>query len=136
MAGRLQVSHGHRLRAETVVADGHQDQPDLAAVRAGQGLLQRGKVDVALERCRAVEIGRFRARQVPGLRADQFDIGVGGIEMSVAKADLPGREQTGEEHALAGPALVHRQDERIPGEVVNLVVEAEPRPGTSVRLVA
>jgi hypothetical protein len=56
--------------------------------------------------------------------------------MSIAEADLTRPKQAGEEHALAGAALMHREDERIPSEVVNLVAESEPGPRSRVGLIA
>jgi len=56
-----------------------------------------------------INVLALRGQQIHGLRAGIFDIGAGGIEMTVVGDDRAWLQARGGQNTFGGQALVHRQ---------------------------
>ena len=108
-ADAAQVRQRHRLPAAGVVGDGHHDERHAIAVALEQRL-ERGEIDVALERMNDGRLTPFRDHQVARLGLLDLDVRARRVEVVVVRHDLSGVEDGVKQDALGGAALMRRDD--------------------------
>ena len=79
----LNVFHGNRLAAAGVVCHRQHDQWNALRSYARDELFQRGYIHVSFERMFQAGLFSLCDGKVHGFSADEFDIGPGGIEVSI-----------------------------------------------------
>ena len=136
LAHAAQVLQRDRLPAAGVVGDGHHHERHALAVRS-QRALERGEVDVALERVHAATArgprrSRGRAPRPPRPRCWRASCRSG----CCWGRPRPASSTAVEQDALGGAALVRRDDVAEAGQVLDHVAEAVEGAAPGVRLVA
>ncbi len=100
------VFHGHRLTAAGIVGDCQHHQRNAFAAHSRDQSLERWDIHIAFEGVNQAGLFAFGNHQVDRFGADEFDVGAGGIEMSVVGDDVAFLAHHAEQDALGGPALM------------------------------
>ncbi len=112
--GFVQIGQAHRLATAGIVGDGDEHHRHVPGMLTEKGI-QRSHVHIALERVQTGRVTTFGDHQIHGFGTAVFDIGAGGVEMSVAGDQLALAAQHGEDDFFRGAALVGR-DHVLEGE--------------------
>ncbi len=97
---------------------------------------KRGDVHIALEVQPRLGVGGFGEGKIHGARSGEFDVGAGGIEVSVGGDDVAGLAHDGEQNALGGPALMGGNHVAQAGEFVGDALEAKETLAARVGFIA
>ena len=102
----VEVRQADRLAAGRVVRDGDHHHGHVLAPARCDELVERGDVEVPLERVQARRVASLGDDEVDRLGAGELDVGPGRVEMGVARHDLAGAADHREEDPLGGAALM------------------------------
>lgn len=130
------VGHGDGLAASGIVGNGEHDERDALASNSGDGFFEGGYVHVALERMDEAGLLALGDHEVESFGTDRFDIGAGGVEVSVVGHHVAALEHGGEEDALGGPSLVSGNDVGVSEDALHGVTEADVASASSVAFIA
>ena len=112
-----QVLHAHRLPAGGVTGKGHDHQRDLFNGMTFENVLHLFQIHIPFERIFVRNIKSLTHTAVHSRSLPVFDMTLGGIEMTVARDDIPLFHQHREQDVLRGPPLMRGQEIFKPGDL-------------------
>ena len=130
------IFHGDRLAPAGVVGDGEHDQRNVIAADALNESFESSNVHVAFERMIDRRLPAFGDDEIDRLRADEFHVGAGGVEVGVVGNDVALLAHHAEEDALGGAALVRGNHVLVAEDVLDGILEADEAAAARVALVA
>ena len=103
------IFHRDGLTASGVVGNGHHAKWNFVGAGFFDEGFEFGDVHVAFERMRIGGIEGFVNDEIGGAAAAGADVGIGGVEVHVARNILTGLDQTRRQNIFGGASLMRRE---------------------------
>ena len=107
-AYRAGILYRNRLSSAGVVGNREHNQRYPVAAHLLNELFQCGHIHVALEGMETRRLLHLNDRQIECFRAHKFNVGAGGIEMSIVRHHVAFLAHSAKQNALGGTSLMRR----------------------------